>query len=103
MAELPGSKVPRECARVSVIDSGCGIAAEHLPHVFEPFFTTRDIGEGAGLGLAAVQGIVTGHGGRIEVESRVASGTRVSWWMPVMGDDGEVDPGMTDSGFVSLA
>ena len=55
---------------LSISDDGCGIAPEHLDRLFDPFFTTKNMGEGTGLGLSICHGIVTGHGGRIEVESR---------------------------------
>jgi PAS domain S-box-containing protein len=61
--------------RVSVRDTGRGIAPEHLPHLFDPFFTTRPVGEGSGLGLAIVHGIVTSLGGRVTVESELGAGT----------------------------
>ncbi len=66
-------------------DDGPGIPAENLPRIFEPFFTTRQIGEGTGLGLAVAHGIVRGHGGRIEVRSRVGSGTTFRVVLPLDG------------------
>jgi PAS domain S-box-containing protein len=55
-------------------DTGPGIPADALPRLFDPFFTTKPVGEGTGLGLAISHGIVTGHGGRIEVESEPGQG-----------------------------
>jgi PAS domain S-box-containing protein len=60
---------------VEVVDNGCGIAPAHLSKVFEPFFTTKDVGEGTGLGLSISETIVRGHGGRLEVESRLGEGS----------------------------
>jgi signal transduction histidine kinase len=64
--------------RVTIQDQGRGISAEALPHIFEPFFTTKDVGEGTGLGLSVAHGIVTDHGGWIDVESEPGRGTRVA-------------------------
>ena len=60
---------------VSVSDNGAGIPPEVIPKLFDPFFTTKPVGEGTGLGLAISHGIVTGHGGRIDVQSRTGQGT----------------------------
>ncbi len=69
-------------ARLAVEDVGVGIPPEHRQRVFEPFFTTKDVGEGTGLGLAVVHGIVSDHGGRLELESEVGRGTRVTVHLP---------------------
>jgi signal transduction histidine kinase len=68
-------------ALLEVTDTGHGIEAGAIPHVFEPFYTTRDVGEGTGLGLSVVHGIVSSMGGKITVESEVGRGTtfRVYW------------------------
>ncbi len=58
-----------------VRDDGRGIAPDHLEHVFEPYFTTKGVGEGTGLGLAITHGIVERHGGQITVDSEVGRGT----------------------------
>lgn len=60
---------------IEVIDTGAGIAEEHLPHVFEPFYSTKGKGGGTGLGLAVVSRIIEAHHGRISVASEVGSGT----------------------------
>ncbi len=61
--------------RIQVIDTGLGIAAEDLSHVFEPFYTTKKNGRGVGLGLSVVYGIVERHGGSITVDSVLGMGT----------------------------
>jgi signal transduction histidine kinase len=73
---------PTSIIRVSVIDSGCGMTEQVRARIFEPFFTTKPVTEGSGLGLSVVHGIVTGHGGRIAVESRVGRGTRFDVYLP---------------------
>jgi two-component system NtrC family sensor kinase len=67
---------------ISVRDDGCGIPAENVEKLFDPFFTTKVVGEGTGLGLSISHGIVTGHGGRIEVESDVGRGTTFTLVLP---------------------
>jgi PAS domain S-box-containing protein len=66
---------------VSVADTGQGIPTEQIAHIFEPFYTTKK--KGTGLGLMIVQRIVRLHGGRIEVDSRVGSGTTFRIWLPL--------------------
>jgi PAS domain S-box-containing protein len=68
--------------RVSVGDDGVGIPREYIDKIFSPFFTTKPVGQGTGLGLAICHGVVTAHGGRIEVESEPGRGTRVSLLLP---------------------
>jgi len=68
---------------LSVSDSGTGIAPEHLPHIFEPLFTTKPVGEGTGLGLATIYGIVRRHEGWVDVESEVSRGSRFLLYFPI--------------------
>ena len=60
---------------VTIRDDGGGMPADVRDHIFDPFFTTKDVGQGTGLGLSITHGVVTAHGGRIEVESALGAGT----------------------------
>jgi PAS domain S-box-containing protein len=68
--------------RLSVRDTGDGIAPEMLDQVFDPYFTTKDVGQGTGMGLAVVHGIVKGHHGAIEIDSTVGEGTVFHIYFP---------------------
>lgn len=67
-----------------VSDTGVGISNIHIPHIFEPFYTTKGPGEGSGLGLSQVYGIVKQHGGYIDVHSKVEEGTTFVIYLPAM-------------------
>jgi signal transduction histidine kinase len=76
----------QEGVRLRVSDSGCGIAAEHLPRIFERFYRvdparSREQG-GTGLGLSIVKHLVEAHGGAVRAESVVDRGTTISFWLP---------------------
>jgi signal transduction histidine kinase len=85
-----GEDEARECPdrrtgqfiRLTIRDTGCGIEPENLPRIFEPFYTTKEVGRGTGLGLATVFGIVAQHHGWIEVESKVGVGTTFRVFLP---------------------
>ena len=77
-------------ASIDVIDSGTGIPESVRQRVFEPFFTTRPVGGGTGLGLSVCHGIVTGLGGRIDVTSEEGRGTSVHVLLPPASSSGEV-------------
>jgi PAS domain S-box-containing protein len=71
---------------LSVSDTGTGIAPEHLARIFDPFFTTKDVGRGTGLGLAVCYGILSDHGGRLDVRSTLGVGTTFTITLPVATD-----------------
>ncbi|GAB4121893.1 MAG: hypothetical protein Fur005_13390 [Roseiflexaceae bacterium] len=74
----------RDRLRITIHDNGPGIAAEHLPHLFEPFFTTQELGRGVGLGLAIAYTIVQQHSGSIWAESNADGGAIFSISLPAM-------------------
>ncbi len=73
-----------EWAMVEVGDTGAGIPAEHLSRIYDPFFTTKALGQGTGLGLSITYGIVGEHDGRISCDSRPGEGTRFTLALPLM-------------------
>jgi PAS domain S-box-containing protein len=81
---------------VTVADSGSGMSADVRERALEPFFTTKEVGKGSGLGLSMVYGFVTQSGGRIELDSEPGAGTRVSLFLPyaaVAAEAGVLIPG----------
>ena len=78
---------PGDYVRIDVSDDGCGMDEETLQRVFEPFFTTKSAGEGTGLGLAVVHGIMSSHEGAIFAESTPGFGTRFTLYFPSANSD----------------
>jgi two-component system NtrC family sensor kinase len=75
--------------KIEITDNGSGISPEDLPHIFEPFFTTKRNGNGIGLGLSIVHGIVQSHNGKIDIKSEPGKGTAISIILPVINNEGE--------------
>ncbi len=80
-AAIPGNTAGT-FIRLTVTDTGCGMDESTRQRVFEPFFTTKAPGEGSGLGLSVVHGIVRGHRGTIRLSSEVGRGTRIDVFLP---------------------
>ncbi|MBI2317190.1 MAG: HAMP domain-containing protein [Betaproteobacteria bacterium] len=78
----PGAE-PVPMVEVSIIDTGCGIPENNLKRIFDPFFTSKEVGKGTGLGLSVSHGIVRAHGGSIEVESTLGEGSTFRVYLPI--------------------
>lgn len=88
---------PGEWVKVVTSDSGDGISEENLPHIFEPFFTTKGYGDGSGMGLAQVYGIIKQHRGYINVDSEVGKGTTFTIYIPALIESVKETPRATIS------
>jgi PAS domain S-box-containing protein len=85
--------LPSEAAGIviEVHDRGSGISADNLPHIFEPYFSTRKADNATGLGLTVCESIAKAHGGSLSVRSELGKGTSVRLYMPIDTDSEEVD------------
>ena len=88
----PGAKAGPHVS-VCVIDTGHGIAPEHMERIFDPFFSTKGVGEGTGLGLSAALGIARNHGGFMTVRSRPRAGATFRVCLPAVGVEQAPAPG----------
>jgi two-component system, NtrC family, sensor kinase len=93
------SAEPVPMAQITIADTGCGIPEKNLRRIFDPFFTSKDVGKGTGLGLSVSHGIIEGHGGLIEVQSKVGEGSTFSVFLPLTPPQG--DPESTSNGGLS--
>jgi two-component system NtrC family sensor kinase len=76
--QIKTSNPDDEHIKLEISDNGLGIASDDIPHIFEPFFSTKEKASGIGLGLAIVHGIVQNHNGKIEVDSELGRGTTLT-------------------------
>jgi PAS domain S-box-containing protein len=83
---------PGDYLKLSVSDTGTGISPDIIGLIFDPYFTTKKSGEGTGLGLAMVHGIVKGYGGEVTVESEVGKGTLFTVYLPIIKKLEETEP-----------
>jgi len=79
--------------QISIKDNGNGMNEETLKRLFEPFYTTKDVGEGTGLGLSISYGIIEQHNGKIDVSSTLGKGTEFLIYLPINGKEGAVTVG----------
>jgi two-component system NtrC family sensor kinase len=82
---MVGTRQDQDAVVLVVEDTGIGMSEQTMEQILLPFFTTKDVGQGTGLGLPVAHGIVTAHGGTITVESRLGRGTRFEVRLPVSG------------------
>jgi len=83
---------PGRYAKISIQDSGCGMAPETQEKIFDPFFTTKELYEGTGMGLSTVQGIIDQHDGLIKVSSTLGKGSTFELYFPVIEQSQTVEP-----------
>ncbi len=78
---------PGQYVCLAISDTGTGITPEAMPHLFEPFYTTKAAGKGTGLGLPTVYGVIKQHGGWIDVTSKIGEGTTFTLFLPALATE----------------
>jgi len=86
----PGTESLR-MVEFTISDTGCGIPEANLQRIFDPFFTSKEVGKGTGLGLSVSYGIVNAHGGKIKVDSIVGTGTTFRIRLPIQSPNNGAD------------
>jgi len=80
------SNPEEDSVKIEIVDNGVGISEEDLPHIFEPFYSSKHDASGIGMGLAIVHGIVKTHKGKIQVQSEAGNGTTISITLPLINE-----------------
>ncbi len=93
---VPGTP-PVPMVEIAITDTGCGISRADLQRIFDPFFTSKEVGKGTGLGLSVSHGIVNAHEGLIDVESEVGAGTTFRVYLPLTPAGGLAETQMSES------
>lgn len=68
---------------IEIKDNGCGMNEDTIAHMFDPFYTTKEVGKGTGMGMTLVYAMVSDHGGKIEVNSTLGTGTTIRCLLPL--------------------
>ncbi len=76
------TRAEKKCIQTEIADSGTGIPQEHLNKIYDPFFTTKEVGKGTGLGLPISQAIISDHNASMSVDSRITKGTTFTITFP---------------------
>jgi two-component system NtrC family sensor kinase len=87
---------------IGITDTGCGISEENMKRLFEPFYTTKEVGRGTGLGLAISYGIIQRNNGTIQVKSHVGEGTTFTIRLPIGKRDTEHHESASASGEIGM-
>ncbi|MCJ7806084.1 MAG: ATP-binding protein [Clostridia bacterium] len=86
-----------ELAIVDISDNGCGIEQEHVPQIFNPFYTTKQNGKGTGLGLSVSLGIAQAHGGFIDLDTKIGMGSTFSLILPLHKKETDTEPTLKEN------
>ncbi len=89
---LQSDGAPAPTVEIAIRDTGCGIPEANMQRIFDPFFTSKEVGKGTGLGLSVSYGIIKAHGGLIKVESSVGIGTIFRILLPIQSPFAETEP-----------